>query len=263
MSAPLLEAKALSKCYGTGSVRAVENASFTIEPGETLGLVGESGSGKSTIARLLLRLEEPSGGTLCFDGDDWFGLSRAELRRRRRKMQIVFQDPSTSLDPRFTADEIVGEPLLALGGTSRSARKTVVRELLARVGLDPGVGSRYPHEFSGGERQRIAIARALAPQPKLIVCDEAVAALDVSIGAQIVNLFIEIQEQTGVSYLFISHDLDAVAALADRIAVLEGGRVVELAEAGEILSRPEHPATRALVQGRGHPGDSFPGGNHG
>ncbi|HZD02758.1 MAG TPA: oligopeptide/dipeptide ABC transporter ATP-binding protein [Actinomycetes bacterium] len=229
-----------------GAVRAVDGISFAIRKGETLGLVGESGSGKSTTARLLLRLLDPTSGQLELEGQDITTARGSQLRAVRREMQMIFQDPYASLDPRMTVRDIVGEPLVVWdrwrkGGALR------VAELLERVGLNPDHASRFPHEFSGGQRQRIGIARALALRPKLIVCDEPVSALDVSVRAQILNLLASLQRDFHLTYLFISHDLSVVRQVADRVAVMYLGRIAEVADRDELYRRPVHPYTQALV----------------
>ena len=230
-----------------GQVRAVDGISFTIDRGRTLGLVGESGSGKSTTARLVLRLIEPTGGRVVLEGADVTTMDKAELRRTRRRMQIVFQDPYSSLDPRSTVVEAVGEPLevhLGLRGAARDAR---VVELLESVGLGRAALRRYPHEFSGGQRQRIAVARALALDPSLLICDEPVSSLDVSTQSQVVNLLGDLQDERGLTYLFIAHDLSVVRHISDRIAVMYLGRIVEIGDAEEVYNRPTHPYTQALL----------------
>ena len=251
MTAPLLSARGLVKHYPlrrpgsgeNGMVRAVDGVSFDIGSGETLGLVGESGSGKTTVARLLLRFEEPTAGSVSFDGEDWLALSGAALRRRRRDLQIVFQEPLTSLNPRMRAGDQIAEPLAVQDMASRKERPSRVAE----VGLPAASAARFPSELSGGQRQRVAIARALATRPKLLVCDEPVSALDVSVAAQVVNLFLDLREKTGLSSLFLSHDLAVVARLSDRIAVMSLGRFVEEGPAGAVASRPLHPYTAALL----------------
>ena len=255
-TAPLLEVRHLKTWFpvrrgllgrAVGSVRAVDDVSFTLDPGETLGLVGESGCGKTTIGRSILRLIEPTAGQVLFGGQDVARLSRSELRRTRREFQIIFQDPFSSLNPRMTVGSIVGEGLTIHGVGTRAERPRMVEETLERVGLSKTFVHRYPHEFSGGQRQRIGIARALALRPKLIVCDEAVSALDVSIQAQIINLLVELKREFGIAYLFIAHDLSVVEHVSDRVAVMYLGEIVELAETHELWSRPLHPYTRALL----------------
>ncbi len=229
-------------------VRAVEDVSLRVRRAETLGLVGESGCGKSTLGRCILRLVEPTFGRVVFDGQDLLPLSQAELRPIRRRMQIIFQDPYSSLNPRMTVRQIVGEAIdIHKLAKTRSDADAMVADLLKKVGLRPEHGSRYPHEFSGGQRQRIGIARALAVQPDFIVCDEPISALDVSIQAQIVNLLVELQEQMGLSYLFISHDLKVVEHMSHRVAVMYLGRVVEITTAQKLYEHPRHPYTRALL----------------
>jgi ABC-type oligopeptide transport system ATPase subunit len=288
---PLLEIRSLTKIYPQREVRAVDAVSLDIHAGETLGLVGESGSGKSTLGRLILRLIEPTSGSVRFDGRDLLAASRTEMRRLRRDLQIIFQDPFASLDPRFTVEQIIAEPLIIHGkiihgeiipeqsvrdesvrdaredappdscGDSRprlsgrakpgSHGATVsgrVAELLRAVGLDESALRRYPHEFSGGQRQRIGIARALALRPKFIVCDEPVSALDVSVGAQIVNLLAQLQRDFGLTYLFISHSMPVVRYLSTRIAVMYRGQIVEVAPTELITERPQHPYTKSLLE---------------
>jgi peptide/nickel transport system ATP-binding protein len=252
---PLLAARNLVKRYrvrtgpfGTGrTFAAVDGVSLDVAIGETLGLVGESGSGKSTTGRLLLRLEEPSGGSIRFDGEDWLGLEGAALRRKRRDLQIVFQDPQTSLNPRLRCGAQIGEPLLVQGIARGRELAERVAALLDEVGLAADLARRFPSELSGGQRQRVAIARALATRPKFVVCDEPVSALDVSVAAQVLNLLTELKEKSGLSYLFISHDLAVVSNLSDRIAVMSMGRIVELGAPSALLARPLHPYTAALV----------------
>jgi len=229
-------------------VKAVEDVSFSIAPGETLGLVGESGCGKTTLGRAIVRLVEPMAGRVLFEGEDIAKMSSGQLRARRQKFQMIFQDPFSSLNPRMTVEDIVGEALdiheLVDGKPARRAR---IVELLAAVGLDAAYAQRYPHEFSGGQRQRIGIARALAVEPKLIVCDEPVSALDVSVQAQIINLLQDLQQQHGIAYLFIAHDLAVVEHISHRVMVMYLGKVVELADAKEIIRAPKHPYTQALI----------------
>jgi oligopeptide transport system ATP-binding protein len=230
-----------------GYVKAVDGVSFAIAEGETLGLVGESGSGKSTTGYCILQLLKPTSGSVRFMGRELTELGREELRRIRREMQIVFQDPYASLDPRMTVGDIVSEPLVVHAVGSRRARRETVRGLLEVVGFNPEFTNRYPHEFSGGQRQRIGIARALALNPKLIVCDEPVSALDVSIQAQILNLLKDLQRDFGLTYLFIAHDLAVVRAMSDRIAVMKQGKLVEIGPAAQVYSHPQDEYTRALL----------------
>jgi oligopeptide transport system ATP-binding protein len=308
---PLLEIRDLTKVYphaesafggrARGEVRAVDSVSLDIHAGETLGLVGESGSGKSTLGRLILRLIEPTSGSIRLDGRDLLAASRTEMRRLRRDLQIIFQDPFASLDPRFTVEQIIAEPLIihgvderhnreghdfssepalskrsapkgatndansrsasaaeviaasslavrGQGGSTKNATRARVAELLRAVGLDESARRRYPHEFSGGQRQRIGIARALALRPKFIVCDEPVSALDVSVGAQIVNLLAQLQRDFGLTYLFISHSMPVVRYLSTRIAVMYRGQIVEVAPTEQITERPHHPYTKSLLE---------------
>ena len=230
-----------------GEVRAVDGISFALARRETLALVGESGCGKSTTARLVLRLIPPTKGSIRFGGEDITALEGEALRQLRRRMQIIFQDPFASLNPRMTVAEILEEPLRVHGIGGRAERQTRVRELLGLVGLASYHASRYPHEFSGGQRQRIGIARALAPDPELVVCDEPVSALDVSIQAQVVNLLGDLKRELDLSYLFIAHDLAVVKHVADRVAVMYLGRIVEMAGKDEIFAAPRHPYTRTLL----------------
>lgn len=230
-----------------GDVKAVDDVSFDIYEGETLGLVGESGCGKTTVGRTLLRLYEPTGGKVFFDGQDITRLSPSEMRAARRKMQMIFQDPYASLNPRMTVGNIISEPMLYHRIVSRADRDERVRELLEMVGLRAYFAKRYPHEFSGGQRQRIGIARSLALEPSFIVCDEPISALDVSIQAQIVNLLEELQDTLGLTYLFIAHDLSMVRHISDRIAVMYLGKIVELTDRNELYDNPLHPYTKALL----------------
>jgi len=253
---PLLQVADLSKLFvarrdvigrPTATVKAVDGVSFDLAAGETLALVGESGCGKSTVGRLLLRLIEPSGGASRFDGQDVLSTGNSGARRLRRDVQLIFQDPYASLNPRMTVGDILGEPLLLHDVVPPDRRRERVAELLTTVGLRPDYHRRYPHEFSGGQRQRIAIARALAVEPKLIVCDEPVSALDVSIRAQVLNLLRDLQQRLGLAYLFISHDLAVVKHIATRVAVMYLGRIVEMGDAGQVFAEPRHPYTRALL----------------
>jgi len=256
MTENLLEVKNLVKYFpvrgGVFSrvrnyVKAVDGISFAVKPGETLGLVGESGCGKSTAGRSILRLIEPTSGEINFEGENIIELSNEELRKRRRQMQIIFQDPYASLNPRMTIGSIVGEPLTIHKVAKGQERKDRVEQLLHRVGLRPEHIRRYPHEFSGGQRQRIGLARALALNPKLIIGDEPVSALDVSIQAQVINLLEDLQKDLGIAYVMIAHDLAVVQHVSDRIAVMYLGKIVELAEADELVSSPKHPYTEALL----------------
>jgi oligopeptide transport system ATP-binding protein len=231
----------------SGRVRAVDDITFDIRRGETFGLVGESGCGKSTTGRAVIRLREPTEGTVRFDGVNLEELSRSELRKMRRRMQIIFQDPYSSLNPRMTVGSIIGEPLETHNLGSKKNRIDRVRELLALVGLNPLYTNRYPHEFSGGQRQRIGVARSLAVEPEFIVCDEPISALDVSIQAQVLNLLVELREKFGLTYLFIAHDLSVVRHISDRVGVMYLGKLVEVGRPSAIYETPGHPYTRALL----------------
>ena len=252
----LIEVRNLTKHFPIGAglfgiggeaVRAVDGVSFTIRRGETFGLVGESGCGKSTTGRCILRLIEPTSGEVRFQGQDLLSLGPEELRRLRRDMQIIFQDPYSSLNPRLTVGQIVEEPIIIHRTADRRGRRDRVAELLRLVGLEPDHAGRYPHEFSGGQRQRIGIARALALKPKFIVCDEPVSALDVSVQAQVVNLLQDLQEQLGLTYLFISHGLSVVEHISTRVGIMYMGKLVEVASSDEIFHNPVHPYTQALL----------------
>lgn len=253
---PLLEVTDLKKHFPVrrgamqrrkGSVRAVDGVSFRLDRGETLGLVGESGSGKTTVARAVLCLTPPTAGRIVFDGTDLTAATAAQLRTLRPRMQMIFQDSYSSLNPRLSVGRSIAEPLLRHTRLSRAGRGARVGELMSIVGLDPGLAARMPHEFSGGQRQRVGIARALALRPDLVVCDEPISSLDISIQAQIVNLLADIQEQFGLTYLFISHDLRMVRHLCGRVAVMHRGKIVETALTETLFRKPEHPYTRALL----------------
>ena len=257
-TAPLLEVRGLAMHFPitegivmsrkVGDVKAVDGVDFTINRGETLGLVGESGCGKTTTGRCILRLERPTAGQILFDGKDLSRLGRRDLVAMRRRVQVIFQDPYSSLNPRMKVGDIIAEPIRVHGIERDAGRRTErVRELLSTCGLDPKFADRYPHEMSGGQRQRVGIARALALDPEFIVCDEAVSALDVSIQAQVVNLLEDLRERFGLTYLFIAHDLSVVRHLCQRVAVMYLGRIVEMAAVDELFDNPLHPYTQALL----------------
>ncbi|QTH46270.1 ATP-binding cassette domain-containing protein [Cohnella sp. LGH] len=251
MSKAFIEIEGLKKYFDLGNhriLKAVNDVSFSIQKGETLGLVGESGCGKSTAGRTIIRLYEPTAGSISIDGTDVAKLSKSKLKAYRSKMQMVFQDPYASLNPRMTVLDIVGEALDIHGlAGSKVERKRRVEELLEMVGLNAEHASRYPHEFSGGQRQRIGITRALAVNPQFMICDEPISALDVSIQAQIINLLIDLQKKMGLTYLFIAHDLSMVKYMSDRVAVMYLGKIVEMARSEDLYSNPQHPYTRALL----------------
>jgi len=264
---PLLKVNGLKKYFPVRSglfsrvsawVKAVDDVSFYLRQGETLGLVGESGCGKTTVGRSILRLMEPTAGEVTFEGRDVLALSPKELRQARRRMQLIFQDPYSSLNPRMTIGSIVSEPLKIHNIAKGKALQDQVDQLFMRVGLRPENQSRYPHEFSGGQRQRVGIARALALNPEFIVCDEAVSALDVSIQAQIMNLLRDLQQEFHLSYLFITHDLNVVQYLADRIAVMYVGKLAEVAPAEDLFANPKHPYTQALLSANPVPDPTAP-----
>jgi oligopeptide transport system ATP-binding protein len=256
VSEPLLQVKGLKKYFPiTGGVfgkkisevKAVDDVTFTVYKGETLGIVGESGCGKSTTGRMLLRLIEPTEGSIVFEGKEVTKLSKSELRKMRRDMQMIFQDPFASLNPRHTVEKILEEPLVVHGIGSKEERKKRVQEMLEVVGLGRYHAKRYPHQFSGGQRQRIGIARALMTNPKLIIADEPVSALDVSIQAQVLNLLEDLQKEFGLTYIFIAHDLGVVRHISDRVGVMYLGRLVELADSDQLYESPKHPYTKALL----------------
>lgn len=258
MSKVLLKAEHLKKYFKSphGTVKAVDDVSLEIYEGETLALVGESGCGKSTLGRVILNLITPTSGTVTFDGTDITALHGKTLRNMRAQMQLVFQDPFSSLDPRFTVGQIIAEPLQNMGLSKQEQQKRVL-ELMDRVSLQPEHYNRYPHQFSGGQRQRIGIARALAPNPRLIVCDEPVSALDVSIQAQILNLLKKLQKQSNLTYLFISHDLAVVRYISDRVCVMFLGQICELCSTVEAYEKPLHPYTRMLIDSAPEPDPDF------
>jgi oligopeptide transport system ATP-binding protein len=244
---PVMRSRYLFFPYQAGAVHAVDDVSFFVRKGETLGLVGESGCGKSTTGRAILQLHRPTSGHVFFGGTDLVETKGEELRKMRRKMQMIFQDPYASLNPRMTVQEIIGEPLQVHNLATEKEIEERVKQLLKLVGLNPAFGKRYPHEFSGGQRQRIGVARALALQPELIVCDEPISALDVSVQAQVVNLLEDLQSEFNLTYLFIAHDLSMIRHISDRVAVMYLGVIVELTTRDELYSHPLHPYTQALL----------------
>ncbi len=244
---PIMRNRALLFSYQAGAVHAVDDVSFYVKKGETLGLVGESGCGKSTTGRAVLQLHRPTSGHVFFEGKDLVALKGEELRKTRQRMQMIFQDPYASLNPRLTVQEIVGEPFLVHHVCDEKEMEDRVKQLLKLVGLNPAFAKRYPHEFSGGQRQRIGVARALSLQPSFIVCDEPISALDVSIQAQVVNLLEDLQSEFNLTYLFIAHDLSMIRHISNRVAVMYLGVIVELASRDELYAHPLHPYTRALL----------------
>ncbi len=256
---PLLEVRGLKKDFvskgakGKKVVHALSGIDFTVRQGETFGLVGESGCGKTTVGRVICCLTEPTEGEVLFEGKDLFKMSRAELKKVRRDIQMIFQDPFASLDPRMTIGQIITEPLIIHKIGDRASRRAMAEELLERVGLQPSYYNRYPHEFSGGQRQRIGIARALILKPKLVICDEPVSALDVSVQSQILNLLKELQKDMGLTYIFIAHGLNVVKHISDRVGVMYLGRMAEVVEAEDLFHSPAHPYTQALLSAIPHP----------
>ena len=256
---PLMEVRGLKKDFvskgakGKKVVHALSGIDFTVRQGETFGLVGESGCGKTTVGRVICCLTEPTEGEVLFEGKDLFKMSRAELKKVRRDIQMIFQDPFASLDPRMTIGQIITEPLIIHKIGDRASRRAMAEELLERVGLQPSYYNRYPHEFSGGQRQRIGIARALILKPKLVICDEPVSALDVSIQSQILNLLKELQKDMGLTYIFIAHGLNVVKHISDRVGVMYLGRMAEVVEAEDLFHSPAHPYTQALLSAIPHP----------
>lgn len=250
MSAPLIETRDLKKYFKvpSGLLHAVDGVNFKIEPGRTLGVVGESGCGKSTLGRVILKLIDPSGGSVLFDGEDITGKSKKQMKKYRMDMQIIFQDPYSSLNPRMTVMDLIAEPMIVNGTGSRAATQKKVREIMNLVGLARRLEMAYPHELDGGRRQRIGIARALSLNPRFIVCDEPVSALDVSIQAQILNLLMDLQDSLNLTYLFITHNLSVVKHISDHIAVMYLGKCVEFATEDELFENPRHPYTRALLR---------------